>query len=178
MRWFVLVAATVVALEQAAKALVSVRLPLGTSVPISGDAVRLTHIENPGVAFGLLSAWPTVPLLATALIVPALVAYVVLRRPLPRVQQAALGSIAGGALGNLLDRLVSGRVTDFVDVGVGGYRWPAFNGADVAIVLGIAGLLFLSTRRDSPDRRSLAPETVTTSAVSTGGPLPRDRSDE
>ena len=154
LRLFACVAVVVVALEQFAKVAVRASLPLGASVPVVGDVVRLTHVENPGVAFGLLATWPLVPVVATALILPGLALYVARAGTLPQTRLVTLGAIAGGALGNLVDRLLEGHVTDFVDVGLGNYRWPSFNGADTAIVLGVGALLLFAGRSDHRDAPS------------------------
>jgi len=60
-----------------------------------------------------------------------------------------LGVILGGALGNLIDRIILGKVTDFIDVGINGWRWPTFNVADIAICIGgiAVFLVYRKTRR-------------------------------
>ena len=98
---------------------------------------------NRGVTFGLLSSGnPIAPYLLSGfalLVVGVLDRW--LWRSTVRLESAAIGSIIGGALGNVADRLADGAVTDFLDFYVGGYHWPAFNLADVGIVLGVALLL-------------------------------------
>tara|TARA_B100001750_G_scaffold220365_1_gene208036 strand:+ start:516 stop:1082 length:567 start_codon:yes stop_codon:yes gene_type:complete len=98
---------------------------------------------NRGVTFGLLSSGnPIAPYLLSgfALLVVGVLARWLWRSTV-RLESAAIGSIIGGALGNVADRLADGAVTDFLDFYVGGYHWPAFNLADVGIVLGVALLL-------------------------------------
>ena len=110
-------------------------LGYGEPVPLVGDLFRLTLGENAGVAFGLLRGSPLVPWLA----VLALVAFALfLTRPLSgsRAGGVSLGLILGGGLANLLDRLGDGRVTDYLDFGVGAWRWPTSNLPDVAITAG------------------------------------------
>ena len=63
----------------------------------------------------------------------------------------ALALVAGGALGNIVDRVRSGAVTDFIDVHIGKAHWPTFNLADAAIVLGVAALIFVSARNARDD---------------------------
>lgn len=102
------------------------------------DFFRLTHVENPGVAFGLQwgGRW-----LYVALAAAVCLAIVLYHRAwiAGRVGDAlAVGGILAGAAGNLLDRVRQGTVTDFLDLGVTGtYRWPTFNVADMAIVIGV-----------------------------------------
>ena len=107
--------------------------------PVIGDGVRLTLVYNPGAAFGLhfgpQSRWIFVGLTLVALLVLGRLYF---DTPLAhRARTLALALVTGGALGNLLDRLKSGRgVVDFIDVGVGAWRWPTFNMADIAVTSG------------------------------------------
>ena len=105
---------------------------------------------NRGVSFGLLSAdHPATPWLLSSLALAVVVGLVVWttrdRRP---GMAASIGFIVGGALGNVVDRLRHGAVTDFLDFHVAGYHWPAFNLADTAIFVGVALLLLVGGRRE------------------------------
>ncbi|MFH1679219.1 MAG: signal peptidase II [Candidatus Eisenbacteria bacterium] len=139
-----------VLLDQATKAIVTGRLGVGRSVPVAGDLFRITHVRNPGGAFGLFreqGALYTVLSIAAV----ALLFWIVLRgRPRTLGARAAIGLVLGGALGNLIDRLRFHRVVDFLDVGVGDLRWPVFNLADVAVVAGVAIFLLVSMRSGDP----------------------------
>lgn len=103
---------------------------------------------NRGVTFGFLSAdgetgrWLLVALTG-AVAAAVLTAAWRTRRP---ALALALGAIAGGALGNIADRIRRGAVTDFIDLHVGDWRWPTFNLADAAIVCGVAALLWVSVK--------------------------------
>ncbi|MCA3749277.1 MAG: signal peptidase II [Rubrobacter sp.] len=120
----------------------------GETVPLAGDLFRLTLGENPGVAFGLLGGSPLVPWLsALALVVFALYLARSLRDS--RAGGVSLGLILGGGLANLLDRLGDGRVTDYLDVGLGSWRWPTFNLPDAAITVGVFLVVWLLWR-DAP----------------------------
>ncbi|MFK4046206.1 signal peptidase II [Roseomonas mucosa] len=108
---------------------------------------------NRGVSFGLLSAdHPATPWLLSCLALTVIVGLVVWtardRRP---GMAASIGLIAGGALGNVVDRLRHGAVTDFLDFYVAGYHWPAFNLADTAIFVGVALLLLVGGLHESAD---------------------------
>ena len=101
----------------------------------------LVLVWNRGVSFGLLGggelgAWPFVAL-AVAISVGLAVWLARLRQPL---MVLAVGLILGGALGNVIDRLVYGAVVDFIDLHAGDWHWPAFNVADAAITVGVAVL--------------------------------------
>lgn len=113
---------------------------------------NLVLVHNEGVSFGLFAdggAGGRWLLSAIALMVVGVLAVWMGRAESQRTAWA-LGSLIGGALGNVIDRLVHGAVIDFLDLHVGGWHWPAFNVADSAIVIGAALLVFESflTRRD------------------------------
>lgn len=132
--------AAVVALDQAAKAAVEANLAPGEQVDVLGPlALTLTH--NRGIAFGLASDGGAllVALTAAALL---LVAALFARDAGRPGMWVAIGLLAGGALGNLADRVRVGEVTDYVDV----LAWPPFNLADVAITLGVAALALIYLR--------------------------------
>ena len=126
-------------LDQATKRLVEHGMSPGTQVDVVGDWVRLTHVLNPGAAFGWF-AGNRGTLVTLSLLASVTVASLAWFRPVSRPVAAALGLVLGGALGNLADRLRLGGVVDFLSLGVGETRWPVFNLADVALSLGIVGL--------------------------------------
>jgi len=122
-----------------AESLLARRLPLA----VLGDWVQLRLVYNQGAAFGLdvgaNSRWVFFGLAVIALAV--LGSMVRSTRPGDRFRLLALALVCGGAAGNLIDRVRSGQgVVDFVDVGVGAWRWPTFNVADSAITVGAIAL--------------------------------------
>ena len=132
----------------------------GEVLPVFEGVAHLTHVRNPGAAFGLFAdADPTARAVlfggAAALAISLVLFQLLSLGPGERRVAAALGLVAGGALGNLADRLPglglgSGEVVDFLHVDLWpGYDWPDFNLADVAIVLGVAGLLVDVLTRES-----------------------------
>jgi signal peptidase II len=154
-RWLLL-SLVVVAVDQWSKALVEVHLPLYAAHPLAPGWLNLTHIRNTGVAFGLLSGRnSSLGLAVLGLIALVLVVvYFAFTHTRDRWLLAALSLVLGGAVGNLMDRIMSGAVTDFLDVYVGPSHWPSFNVADSAITVGIALLAFdvLRTRDSAPQR--------------------------
>lgn len=144
-RYHFLIAVLVVFLDRLAKWSVARNIPLHESIQVIPDFFRLTHVENSGAAFGLFADSPSEWKIAV-LVMFSVVALVIVSALLWRnshsmnITGLGLSLILGGALGNLWDRLVSGRVVDFLLFYVGQYQWPAFNVADSAIVVG-AGLL-------------------------------------
>lgn len=136
------VALAALALDQATKCLVTkLYVPLG-GVELA-PFLNLVFWRNSGVTFGLfdgngeIGRW-TLSALALAI---TLALAIWLRRAERRMLATALGLVMGGALGNVVDRVRVGAVTDFIDLHVAGRHWPAFNLADVAVVTGIAILL-------------------------------------
>lgn len=115
---------------------------------------------NTGVTFGMFrdSAADAVPVLVGLTLLVVAGTGVWLWRTRSRVDAAGLGLVIGGALGNILDRIRQGAVTDFLDAHHGGWHWPTFNMADVAIVLGVS-LLLLAGRR-APRLAARAPNPV------------------
>lgn len=163
-RLFWLTVAAVLAVDLVTKLLAEDRLLRAVAVPVLGDWFQLRLVYNPGAAFGLhlgpFSRW--------IFLVVAVVAVVVLARMSrtapagDRFRQFALGAVAGGAAGNLVDRLRSPRgVVDFFDVGIGALRWPTFNVADVAVSCGAIALAIVLWREDA--RRSAASESAAAS---------------
>lgn len=151
-RVFGAAAAVVIALDAVTKYVAELELGAGQAVRIVGDWVRLHLVYNRGAAFGLhlgdYSRW--------IFLVIAIVAVVVLWRMSREApvgdwfRQLALGLVAGGAAGNLVDRVRSGQgVVDFLDVGIGALRWPTFNVADIAVSCGAIALAISLWREDA-----------------------------
>ncbi len=140
-------AIAVVALDQLAKALVEANLVTGERVGVLGP-LELTLSHNSGVAFGLASGGGEVLILFSLAALGA-VGYLFARDPARSGMWVAVGLLAGGALGNLIDRVFEGAVTDYVDF----LAWPPFNLADVAIVAGVLllALLYLAQPQRAPD---------------------------
>ncbi|HVO80531.1 MAG TPA: signal peptidase II [Terriglobales bacterium] len=142
-----LIALGVVCLDRLAKWAVARNLALHDSVQVIPDFFRITHVENRGAAFGLFADSPSEWKIAV-LVLFSIIALVIVAALLWRNSHAitttgvGLALILGGAVGNLWDRLLSGRVVDFLLFYIGQYQWPAFNVADSAIVIG-AGLLVI-----------------------------------
>jgi signal peptidase II len=139
------IAVVVVVLDQIVKQIALDRLALGVPVDVVHGLIALTLVKNPGLAFGLLSGIPAGWRWLVGLL--SLLALIVLLRVALRIlpsggwrEQAAIGLIFGGAVGNLIDRMRFGAVVDFVDVYFRGWHWPAFNVADSAITVGVAML--------------------------------------
>ncbi len=134
--WIALLA---LALDQGSKIAVTGRMQQGESLPVVGDLIRLTYIHNPGAVFGLTFGGRTLHLILSLLALGLVVA--MLRSAEERWAQVGLSMILGGAVGNMIDRVRIGEVIDFLDVGVGGFRWYIFNVADAFVTVGVLVLM-------------------------------------
>ncbi len=150
-----LIALAVLLLDRFTKWLVIRNIALDDSISIIPGLFRLTHLENPGAAFSIF-AESVSPYRTALLVVISLAALAVVglllwtRRSSFSVTTVALSLIMGGALGNLWDRVMSGKVTDFLDFYIGSHHWPPFNIADSAIVVGALLLMTRMLAKDKP----------------------------
>lgn len=134
-------------LDQATKIAVDTQLDFTARIPVIEGFFYLTHVRNPGAAFGLFA--DAAPFLRVTLFIGiTLVAIAMIfgfqRKLAPgdRFSALSLGLILGGAVGNLIDRVFRGEVVDFLHFRLwGGYQWPDFNLADSFIVVGVALLV-------------------------------------
>jgi signal peptidase II len=152
----------VVALDQASKWMVRSALPLHESVPVIPGLFHLTHITNRGALFGMLhdlaDPWRGAIFTAVPVLAAGLILWFQARTPAAdRLAQCGLSLVLAGAVGNLVDRLRFGHVTDFLDVFVGRHHWPAFNVADSAICVGV-GFLLLDILRRRPRTAAAPPQ--------------------
>ena len=136
----------VLILDQLTKLWVRSNMTLGESFPLLGeDFFRLTHVENSGIAFGLRAGTPLFLILFNAVASIAILYFILSSQreggtALPKSVNFSLTLILGGAIGNLIDRILYGRVTDFLDVDFPDFimmRWPTFNIADSAVTIGV-----------------------------------------
>jgi signal peptidase II len=146
LRTELLISGSIVALDQAAKAAVRARFELHESLELIPGFFSLTRVHNYGAAFGLMNNLeiPLKAVLLSAVAAVALVALTVYAARLPEDQRFArlgLALIVGGAAGNLIDRIGSGYVVDFVDLYWRGWHFWAFNVADAAITVGVVFMI-------------------------------------
>jgi signal peptidase II len=143
----VVVAGGIILLDQFTKGLILRYLPFNNSIPVIKGFFNITHIRNPGGAFGLMANLsPTlrsIIFLFISSLAVGLIFYFYQKTPAKYSWlAAAFALIFGGAIGNLIDRLRFGMVIDFLDFYVGRLHWPAFNIADSAISIGIGIFLY------------------------------------
>ena len=143
----VVFAGIIVLLDQFTKALIIGHVSFNQTIPIMRGFFNITHIHNPGGAFGLMAdlspALRSIIFLFISSLAVGLIFYFYKKTP-PNYPwlAAAFALIFGGAIGNLIDRLRFGFVIDFLDFYIGNLHWPAFNVADSAISVGIGIFVF------------------------------------
>ena len=146
-----MVSSSVVVLDQVTKYWVYKTLALYQSVEIVPNFIHITYIRNTGAAFGFLAGDRSMVRMAFFILISAVaigcISYLLKTvRPQQKMLIVSLSLILGGAVGNLIDRLLMGEVIDFIDLHWYQYHWPAFNVADSAITIGVV-LLFLQVMR-------------------------------
>ena len=147
-----LVLALVVLIDQVTKALVRNGVEVGEEDSIL-PAVTLVHVRNTGVAFGAFSGGGIIVVVLVAAALSALLYYFVTHIDKPLIWLPT-GMLLGGSIGNIIDRVRDGAVTDFVKLPA----WPAFNVADISITFGVLVLLWVIEQQDgtdAADRRSV-----------------------
>lgn len=138
-RNFLIIALAIVIVDQLAKMAVVSALPLNAGIEVIPGFFDLVYFRNPGAAFGIFNeggALRKVFLIGTSVIALAVIG-VLFRQSKEKLTSFALSLIAGGAVGNLIDRIMEGEVIDFLYFHIGQYYWPAFNIADSAITIGV-----------------------------------------
>jgi signal peptidase II len=160
LKWFLAALAVALPLDQITKYWIIANFRYGEVHEVIPGFFDLTHVRNPGGAFSFFAHGPSEWRMAffvgtTSIALVLLVIFLIRHEPGARLSPLALGAIMGGALGNLLDRLVHGEVIDFLDIHVyGGYTWPTFNVADSAIVIGVFILMIEVYFFEQPDAES------------------------
>ena len=144
-RWavFAILAVAVVVLDQLAKAWIVSNLQAGESFQVLGDWVRIVHWRNSGILFGMLPQSAGAFAIVSLLVAGLIVAYHA-KAGRGLIVTVALGLLLGGALGNLIDRVRFGSVVDFVDMGIGSWRFYTYNVADAAISTAIVCLVAMA----------------------------------
>jgi len=144
-------AGLIVVLDRLAKLWIEKNVALWDSFHVIPGFFDIVHTQNRGMAFGLFndstSPWRTFLLVGVTGVVLVFIIVMIWKLPeqairYQKLTPVSLGLILGGALGNFYDRIVAGRVTDFLDLYAGDWHWPAFNVADSAITIGAILMAF------------------------------------
>lgn len=171
-RQYLAPALAVVLIDQITKLAVKEFMVPGQSVAVIGELLKFTFIYNEGGSFGIKFGGRLFHMVMSAIAAIVIVFYISKTGPKKRAARLLLSCVIGGAMGNFIDRIFSGRVVDFIDVDIpdiaipafgvspwqfGGYelhRWFTFNVADMAITLGLAGYVLFLIIDDAAKRRS------------------------
>jgi len=165
------VVATVIVLDRWTKHWANAALPFHRPIQVLGDFLRLTYTRNSGVAFGIGqgTGFPYY-LFSLAAIVVIVWMFARGRTGPGAPRRLALALILGGAIGNLVDRVTSGEVVDFIEVGIPQWHWPVFNVADSAVTVGV--ILFALTWARRQESGVAAPAPDAAAGVPTGADEP------
>jgi len=145
LRWLWLTLGIVV-LDRATKAWFETHTAEGWRHEVVRHLIYLVHSRNPGIAFSLFAdspaLWVRAILIGGAFLVICALAWLLVTGQSGATACAGIALLLGGATGNVTDRILQGGVTDFLEVWIGSYRWPAFNVADSAITIGAILLIW------------------------------------
>ena len=134
--WPIIVAVLVLLSDQITKILVTTYIKPYETIPLIGSIIQIRLRYNPygvlSLSFGADYIYYIINIIGVGLII-----YFILKASMANFDRLILGAILGGAVGNTIDRLRIGKVTDFIDMGIGNARWPTYNLADAAIFIGI-----------------------------------------
>ena len=148
--------------DQVSKFLIVKFLSLSDSLTLIQNVLFIRYVRNPGIAFGMTPGNPMIMLILTLTIVLVL-AYLFLRGKLfpdSVFAQTAMVLLLGGAAGNLIDRIRMREVVDFIDMGIGGLRWPVYNLADVFVTFGMIMLVIILMKNPEPGKKNTDSEKV------------------
>jgi signal peptidase II len=152
------VAAIVVMLDQASKRLIWEGFKETGGMDLIGSVLRIRLSTNTGAVMGILSGSRPILITVTIISIIALIYFAYRMRYAPLFKRVCLGLVLGGAFGNLIDRIATGKVIDFIDMGIGRYRWPTYNVADIAVTVGAVILIAGFAFQKDPEGQAPPPE--------------------
>ncbi len=155
---YFLIALIVFLIDQGTKYLIATGLTIGEQIPVIGNFFLITSHRNRGAAFSILQDQRWFFVTVTAVVVVGIIWYLLkIKKQRNKLLPTALSLVLGGAVGNFLDRVVSGEVVDFLQFNFGSYTFPIFNVADSCIVIGVALIILdslLEMRREKQTSRA------------------------
>ncbi len=146
--------AILVALDQISKVWIARAVGYHEGIPIIGQFFIITYVRNPGGAFSTRLGGSLFYIIIAAVAAVMVVLYLLFSKNRSVSLQLSLFAILSGAIGNLIDRVRIGEVIDWIDIGIGELRWPTFNIADSAIVIGLLILIFTSSGDERKNRNN------------------------
>ncbi len=151
-----IVGGTIALIDQITKLIIHTKLAMGEMIPVIPGFFNITHVHNPGGAFGIFAGQSQFVRVLVFLVVSIIaVGFILwLYRSIPKTHPMlanALALITGGAVGNLIDRIRMGEVDDFLDCYIKSTHWPAFNVADSAICIGVGIFIYHMILKKMPE---------------------------
>lgn len=135
-------------IDYVSKILVTKYLVINDSLSIINKFLYFTYVRNTGAAFSMFSNYTYILAFISIVVIAWFLYYISKKSKMELLEEVGYGLLIGGAVGNLIDRIVYGYVVDFVDVKIFGYDFPIFNLADTFIVIGFGLLVILETKKD------------------------------
>ena len=139
--YYYLLALVIIALDQITKAIIVNKMELGESIQVIENFLYITSHRNPGAAWGILAGKMWFFYIVTVVVIIALVFYIQKMAKTHMLVGVALALMLGGAIGNVIDRILHQEVVDFIVTYIFGYNFPIFNVADSALTVGVALLI-------------------------------------
>ena len=133
-------------IDLCSKYVITKYLSLNESIVIIKNFFNITYVRNTGVAFSMLPSSKYFVLGISFIIIIGIICYLYKNRPKSNIEKVAYSLILGGAIGNFINRIFYGYVTDFIDIKIFSYDYPIFNLADTFIVIGVILLLIYTWR--------------------------------
>ena len=130
------------------KLIISKYININESIQIIKNFLSITNVRNTGVAWSLFDNQTLLVLIISTIVIIGIIMYIKKNKPNKAIEKIAYSMILGGALGNLIERLIHSYVTDFIDIRIFGYNYPIFNLADTFIVIGAILLIIISWRSE------------------------------
>lgn len=147
----ILLSIILLTLDQISKILVIKLLSFKEPITIIKNFFYLTYIQNKGAAFSILTGERILLILISIIIIIYLINYIKKNKPQTKLDYISISLVIGGALGNLIDRIIRGSVVDFLDFHIFSYNFPVFNLADTFITIGVILLIINLNRKEQKD---------------------------
>ena len=150
----ILLTLIILTIDICSKLAVSKSFYIGESISIINNFFNITYVKNTGAAWSMFSDRTYLIIIMSSIIILGLILYVYKNRSKDKLEKISYSLIIGGALGNLIDRIIYGYVIDFIDFKIFGYDYPIFNFADTFIVIGVILLIIYTWRCSNGKNKS------------------------
>lgn len=142
------------AIDICSKLIISKYISVDESIKIIKNFLNITNVRNTGVAWSLFDNQTLLVLIVSTIVIIGIIMYIQKNKPKTKIEKISYSMILGGALGNLIERIIHGYVTDFIDIYIFNYNYPIFNLADTFIVIGAILLIIISWRSEYGKNKS------------------------